>query len=252
MKTIILAGGAGSRLGNITKVIPKPLVKIGRYPILVHIMKIYLKYGINEFIIAIGYKGEKIVKYFIKKKVNKKIKNQLKKGLSTNINLFNKKCKITFIETGKNTMTGGRVKKAAKLINEDNFYLTYGDGLSSINIKNLKKFHFRNKKLITVTAVRPPARFGELIIRNNKVISFSEKKPIQSSWINGGFFVVNKKFLKFIINEKTILERNPLEKAAKFGQLSAYKHSKFWQCMDTKRDLDNLKILYLKNKSWPH
>ena len=252
MKVLILAGGAGSRLGDITKVIPKPLVKIGRYPILLHIIKIYLNYGVNEFVIALGYKGEKIVEYFLKKKINKKIKNQLKKGFIIKTKLFKKKFKIIFIETGKKTMTGGRVKRAAKLINEKNFYLTYGDGLSNINISKLTKFHFKNKKLVTVTAVRPPARFGELIIRNKKVISFSEKKPIQTSWINGGFFVINKKFIKYLKNDKTILERIPLEKIARIGQLSAFRHDKFWQCMDTKRDLDNLRLTHLKNKSWLH
>ena len=252
MKVIILAGGAGSRLGDITKVIPKPLVKIGKIPIRVHIINIYLNYDIDEFVIALGYKGNKIVEYFTKKKVTKKIKKELKKGLSVKIKLFHKKCKITFIETGKKTMTGGRVKRAAKLINEKNFYLTYGDGLSSVNIKKLKNFHFKNKKLVTVTAVRPPARFGELIIKNRKVINFSEKKPIQTSWINGGFFIINKKFLKYLKNDKTILERYPLEKVAKAGQLAAFKHSKFWQCMDTKRDVDNLQLLYSKSKPWLH
>lgn len=252
MKALILAGGSGSRLGDITKIIPKPLVKIGNFPILVHIMKIYLNYNINEFVIALGYKGEKIVEYFLKKKISKKIKNQLRKGLSLDIKIFKKKCKLILIETGKNTMTGGRVKRAAKLIKEKNFFLTYGDGISNVNIDKLKKFHFRSKKLVTVTAVRPPARFGELIIKNKKVVSFSEKKPMQTSWINGGFFIINKKFLKFLKNSQTILERDPLEKVSKIGQMSAFKHDKFWQCMDTKRDLDNLQLLYTKSKLWPH
>ena len=247
MRVIILAGGSGSRLGDITKVIPKPLVKIGKFPILAHIIKIYLNYDVNEFVIALGYKGEKIFKYFTKKKVTKKVKNQLKKGYSIKIRLFNKKCKIILVETGKNTMTGGRVKRAARLIKGKDFYLTYGDGLSNVNIKKLTKFHFKNKKLVTITAVRPPARFGELIMKNKKVVSFSEKKPIQTSWINGGFFVINKKFLKLLKNDKTILERDPLERVAKSGQLSAFKHSKFWQCMDTKRDRDKLNEI-LKSK----
>ena len=250
MKVVILAGGSGSRLGDITKIIPKPLVKIGKLPILVHIINIYLNYDIHEFIIALGYKGDKIVEYFLKKKVTKKVKNQLKKGLSIQIKLFNKNCKIVFVDTGKNTMTGGRVKRAARLVNEKNFYLTYGDGLSNVNIKELTRFHYKDKKIVTVTAVRPPARFGELIIKNKKVISFSEKKPMQTSWINGGFFIINKKFLKFLKNDKTILERDPLEKVARAGQLSAFKHDRFWQCMDTKRDLDNLELLYSKSKPW--
>tara|TARA_Y100000590_G_C15603708_1_gene971125 strand:+ start:454 stop:1212 length:759 start_codon:yes stop_codon:yes gene_type:complete len=250
MKVIILAGGSGSRLGDITKIIPKPLVKIGKFPILLHIISIYLNYNINEFIIALGYKGDKIVEYFLKRKIKGKEKNKLKKGLAIRIKLFNKNCNIIFVNTGKNSMTGGRLKRAAKLIAEKNFYLTYGDGLSNVNINELTRFHFRNKKMVTVTAVRPPARFGELIIKNKKVTSFSEKKPMQTSWINGGFFIINKKFLKFIKNDKTILERYPLERVANTGQLSAFKHNKFWQCMDTKRDLDNLELLHSKNKPW--
>tara|TARA_Y100000590_G_scaffold216292_1_gene245047 strand:+ start:203 stop:961 length:759 start_codon:yes stop_codon:yes gene_type:complete len=250
MKVIILAGGSGSRLEDITKIIPKPLVKIGKFPILVHIISIYLNYNVNEFIIALGYKGNKIVEYFLKRKIKKNEKTKLKKGLDVQIKLFNKNCNITFINTGKNSMTGGRLKRAAKLVTGKNFYLTYGDGLSNVNINKLTRFHFKYEKMVTVTAVRPPARFGELIIRNKKVVSFSEKKPMQTSWINGGFFIINKRFLKFIKNDKTILERDPLERVANIRQLSAFKHYKFWQCMDTKRDLDNLKLLYSKNKPW--
>jgi len=237
MKAIILAGGSGSRLGEITKITPKPLVKVGKFPILVYIMKIYLKAGVNNFIIALGYKGEKIVKYFIKKKINKK---KLKFGLTIKKKLFNKSCNITFLDTGKKSMTGGRLKRAAKALNEENFYVTYGDGLSNINLKKLTKFHFQQKKLVTITAVRPPARFGEIKIKKNKVSSFSEKRPIKTTWINGGFFVMNRNFLRLIKNDSSILERYPLEQAAKIGQLSAYKHTKFWQCMDTKRDRDKL------------
>ena len=247
MKVIILAGGAGSRLGEITKVIPKPLVKVGNFPILIYVMKIYLNYGVNDFVIALGYKGEKIVEYFIKKKINIKIKKQLKFGFKYKTKLFKKNCSITFLDTGQKTMTGGRLKRAAKIFKEKFFYLTYGDGLSNINIKGLTKFHFSKNKLVTVTAVRPPARFGELKIKNNYVSSFSEKKPITTSWINGGFFIINRAFLSFIKNDSSILEQHPLEKAAKIGQLSAYKHKKFWQCMDTKRDRDKLnKILKKK------
>ena len=246
MRVIILAGGAGSRLDEVTKTIPKPLVKVGKFPILIYIMKIYLNYGVNDFILALGYKGEKIVEYFTKNKINKKVKNQLKTDFRFKTKLFKKNCNIIFLNTGQKTMTGGRLKRAAKIFKDKNFYLTYGDGLSSINISKLKKFHFKKKKLVTVTAVRPPARFGELKIKNNNVLSFSEKKPITTSWINGGFFIINKKFLNFIKNDSSILEQYPLEKAAKIGQLSAYKHTKFWQCMDTKRDMDKLKVALKK------
>ena len=154
------------------------------------------------------------------------------------------------MDTGQKTMTGGRLKRAAKIFKENFFYLTYGDGLSNINIKGLTKFHFSKNKLVTVTAVRPPARFGELKIKNNYVSSFSEKKPITTSWINGGFFIINRAFLSFIKNDSSILEQYPLEKAAKIGQLSAYKHKKFWQCMDTKRDRDKLNKILKKKIIW--
>ena len=247
MKAIILAGGEGTRLGDITKSIPKPLVKIGKFPIIVRIIKIYLNYNINNFVIALGYKGEKIVEYFLKKKIDINYKKKIKKGLTIKKKIFGKMCKITFLDTGQKTMTGGRVRKAGKFVNEANFHLTYGDGLSTVNIKALTKSHKKNKKLVTVTAVRPPARFGELIIKKNKVIDFSEKESIKTSWINGGFFIMNKKFLNLIKNNETILEREPLETAARIKQLSAFKHEGFWQCMDTKRDKDKLSKI-IKNK----
>ena len=248
MKTIILAGGFGSRLDEITKVIPKPLVKIGKIPILIHILKIFIKYNHTDFVIALGYKGEKIVEYFLKKKINKTIKKRLSKGLKIQRFLGKKNCKITFLETGQNTLTGGRVKRASKIIKDKMFFLTYGDGVANINLNKLLYQHEKHKKLVTVTAVNPPARFGELKMKGKKVISFSEKKPIKQSWINGGFFVMNKKFVNFINGDKSILERDPLEKVTKIGQLNAYKHHGFWQCMDTKRDKDNLEKVLKKRK----
>ena len=247
MKAIILAGGEGTRLGDITKSIPKPLVKIGKFPIIVRIIKIYLNYNINNFVIALGYKGDKIVEYFLKKKININYKKKIKKGVTIKKKIFGKLCNITFLDTGQKTMTGGRVRQAGKFLNEMNFHLTYGDGLSTVNIKKLTEFHKKNKKLVTITAVRPPARFGELIIKKNKVIDFSEKKSIKTSWINGGFFIMNKNFLSLIKNNKSILERKPLEKAVRIKQLSAFKHEGFWQCMDTKRDKDKLSKI-IKNK----
>ena len=216
MKVVILAGGYGTRISEYTRFIPKPMIRIKGLPILVHIMRHYSKFGFNEFVIALGYKGSVIRNYFKKKKFN---------------------WKINLIDTGKNTMTGGRLKKISKYLNEKNFFLTYGDGLSNVNITKLLKFHKNNKKLITVTAVRPPARFGALKLKGNSVIYFKEKSRMDEGWINGGFFVVSKKFLSFIINDKTYLEREPLEKAAKLKELSAYRHNGFWQCVDTMRDL---------------
>ena len=246
MKTIILAGGLGSRLDEITKIIPKPLVKIGKLPILIHIIKIFIKYNHTDFIIALGYKGEKIVEYFINRKITKKEKKKLITGLEVNKNYLKKKCKITFIDTGLKTLTGGRVKRASKLVKDDIFFLTYGDGVADINLNKLLKQHLKTNKLATVTAVNPPARFGELKMNSTKVISFSEKKPIKQSWINGGFFVMNKKFVKYIKGDNTILERDPLEKITKLGELSAYKHHGFWQCMDTKRDKNILEKILKK------
>ncbi len=244
----ILAGGFGSRLGDITRSIPKPLVKINNLPILIHIIKIYLKYNYKNFYIALGYKGEEIVKYFIKKnKLDLKIKKKIKKGFKINYKINKKRCSITFFDTGLKTMTGGRVKRLSKIIPENTFMLTYGDGLANININELIRFHYKKKKIVTVTAVNPPARFGELKIKGNNVKNFSEKKRISNSWINGGFFVINKKFVKLIRNDKEILERYPLEKTAKNNQLVAFKHKSFWQCMDTKRDKDYLEKI-LKRK----
>jgi len=250
MEVIILAGGFGSRLDEITKIIPKPLVKIGGLPIIEHIIKSFVKSNNLNFIIALGYKGEKIVEYFTNNKVSHKIKKKLKNGYIIRKNYFKKKCNIKFLNTGLKTMTGGRVKQALKHVQDTNCYLTYGDGVSDVNLKKLLELHQKKGKLVTVTAVNPQSRFGELKIKNKKVISFSEKKKMLQSWINGGFFVMNKKFGSLIKNNSTILEREPLEKAAKKGELIAYKHYGFWQCMDTKRDKDNLNLIFKKKKNF--
>ena len=248
LKVLILAGGFGSRLSELTHDIPKPLVKIGRDPIILHIIRIYLSQGLRDFYIATGYKKNEFLKFF---KIKKKFFNKNNKIHSTKFKLDGKTCTINLIDTGKNTMTGGRVREAFNHIRDNFFLLTYGDGLANINIKKLIQFHLKKKKLITVTAVNPPPRFGEITIINSSVKKFSEKKKIKKVWINGGFFVINKKFIKFIKSKKTILEQEPLEKVAKINQMSAYKHNGFWQCMDTKRDRDKLIKLVVKNKcSW--
>ena len=226
MKVVLLAGGFGTRLSEYTKTIPKPMVHIGGKPMLFHIMKLYAKYGFKDFYIALGYKGEIIKKFF-----NKKF-------FDWNIN---------FVETGKNTMTGGRLKRLKKYIGKETFMMTYGDGLSNINLKKLLKFHKKNKKLVTLTAVRPPARFGALKLKGRYVNYFKEKSRLDEGWINGGFFVMEPEFLKLIKNDNTYLEREPLEKVTKKRQLVAFRHAGFWQCIDTKRDKDNLnKILNSK------
>jgi len=223
MKVILLAGGLGTRISEYTKTIPKPMIKIKGKPLLLHIMKQYSKYGFKDFYIALGYKGKVIKKFF-----NKKF-------FDWNVNL---------IETGKNTMTGGRLKRLRKFIGNETFMMTYGDGLSNVNLKKLLKFHKKNKKLVTLTAVRPPARFGALELKGQLVSYFKEKSKHDENWINGGFFVMEPGFLKSLKNDNTILERKPLENVARKKQLAAFKHEGFWQCMDTKKDKDNLsKIL---------
>ena len=226
MKVVILAGGFGTRLSEYTKTIPKPMINIDGKPLLLHIMKFYAKHGFKNFYIALGHRGKIIKKFF-----NKKF-------FDWNINL---------IETGKNTMTGGRLKRLKKYVGNETFMMTYGDGLSNVNLKKLLKFHKKNKKLVTLTAVRPPARFGALKLKGHNVNYFKEKSQLDEGWINGGFFVMEPKFLKFIKNDDTYLEREPLEQMTKKRQLIAFKHEGFWQCMDTKRDKDKLdKILKSK------
>ncbi len=232
MQVVILAGGLGTRLSEYTHKIPKPMVKIGKIPILEHIINFYLKYGYNDFVVPVGYKASVIRDYF---------KNKANKKLMAKIN-------ISIVNTGLKTMTGGRVKKIKKYIKDENFFLTYGDGLSDVNVDRLLKSHFNSKAIVTVTAVHPIARFGEIIINKNKVISFKEKPQIQNGWINGGFFVMNKKIFDFIKDDQTDLEKEPLENICKIGKLNAFKHEGFWQCMDTKREKDQLELLYKKNK----
>ena len=229
MKVIILAGGFGTRISEYTGTIPKPMIKIGEKPMLWHIMKIYSKFGFKDFYVALGHKGEIIKEYFSKN------------SFEWNINL---------IETGEKTMTGGRIKRLKDIIGNETFMLTYGDGLSDINIKKLIEFHKKNKKLVTMSVVRPPARFGVVKLENNCVSYFKEKSKLDEGWINGGFFVMEPEFLKYIYNDETYLEREPLEKLCKEKQLFAFKHPGFWQCMDTKRDLDRLQALYSENSPW--
>ena len=216
MKVVILAGGLGTRLSEYTRTIPKPMVPINKVPILIHIINHYRKYKFNNFYIAVGYKSNVIKNYFKKKKI--------------------KNCKINIVDTGLNTMTGGRLKRLSRYLKKDTFLMTYGDGLSNVNLKSLIKFHKKKKKLMTLTAVRPPARFGAIKIANNKVKYFKEKSSLDEGWINGGFFVIEPEIFKYIKNDKTYLERKPLEKLAKSGKLTAFKHYGFWQCMDTLRD----------------
>lgn len=225
MKVVILAGGLGSRLSEYTKVIPKPMIKVLKVPIIVRIIKLYTKFGFKNFIIASGYKGKIIKEYF-------------KKNL-TNLN-------IRVIDTGKNSLTGGRIKRLKNILDKERFLLTYGDGLCDVNIKKLINFHVKNKNFVTLTAVRPPARFGGIKISRSKVKYFKEKSSLDEGWINGGFFVMEPEIFRFLKNDQTILERSPLENICKLNKLGAFKHYKFWRCMDTIRDKENLEALIKK------
>lgn len=230
MKTIILCGGLGSRISEETKKKPKPMVKIGNDPILVHIIKIYIKNGFTNFVLALGYKKHNIIKYF---------KNHKIKG-----------AKIQLLDTGKKTLTGNRLLKLKNILKkEENFFLTYGDGLSNVNLKKLLSFHLEKKKVATVTAVRPTARFGQLkISKNNLVKKFEEKNQINEGWINGGFFVLNKKIFNYLPKYQSMLEREPMNRLAKDRQLISFKHYGFWQCMDTLRDKEMLNQMWKKKK----
>ena len=225
MKVVILAGGFGTRIAEANG--PKPMVNIGNKPILYHIINYYKKFGYNDFIVALGYKGDFIKKKFKKYKFN-----------------------IQFVDTGLNTMTGGRVKKLKKYLNNERFMLTYGDGLSNVNLSKLLKLHIASKKIATVTAVHPPARFGEIVIKSNRVAEFNEKIQSKQNWINGGFFVYEPEFLNYIKSDQTSLEAEPLTKISKEGLLGAYKHEKFWQCMDTMKDKKYLEELWKKKAPW--
>ncbi len=226
MKVVILAGGFGTRLSEYTDSIPKPMVPIGDKPMIEHIMGIYASYGHKEFYVALGYKGEVIKEYF---------KN------------FKKDWKINLIDTGSDTYTGGRLKRLEKYLSKETFLLTYGDGLSNIDINELIKFHESHKKIVTISAVRPPARFGSLSLKGSEVLKFKEKAQLGESWINGGFFVINPKFFNFLNGDETVLESEPLEKITDLKEIRAFKHEGFWQCMDHKLDKDLLDHMIKKD-----
>jgi glucose-1-phosphate cytidylyltransferase len=245
MKVIILAGGFGTRLSEYTESIPKPMVKIGGRPILWHIMNRYSKYGFNDFYLALGYKAELIKEYFLHyRSLNSDFTINLADGQLTSHQIDNLEWNVTLVNTGLDSMTGGRVLRMQPFINDEPFLLTYGDGVSDIDITELLAFHKSHGKLVTVSAVHPSARFGELEIEGQQVNSFKEKPQTNSGWINGGYFVMEPAFFDLIENDSTVLEQSPLEKAAALGQLMAYKHEGFWQCMDTKRDKDMLESLW--------
>ena len=231
MKIVILTGGYGTRIAEYTQRIPKPMIKIGGVPMLTHIMRIFTSYGFKNFIIAAGYKKEIIRSYY---KGSKEFSN------------------LRVVDTGKNTMTGGRILRLKPYFKKNEvFFMTYGDGLCNLNLIKLKKFHDNHGKLATVTAVHPPVRFGELEIKNNKVLNFNEKPETKSTWINGGFFILNYKVFDYIKNDSISFERQPMENLVKNNKLMAFKHEGFWKCMDNLGDKNLLDKMCTENKKIP-
>jgi glucose-1-phosphate cytidylyltransferase len=231
MRTVIFAGGQGSRISDIENDLPKPLLDINGKPLIAYVLEIFSKNGLRDFTILTGYKSDQIEYYF---------KNNKKKYYNLN---------IKFLFTGVKSLTGKRIFLAKHLLQED-FFLTYSDGLANIDLKKLYNFHKRHKKLCTMTAVRPPVRFGELILSGNKIKSFEEKKQLNKGWINGGFFVINPGFFKFVPNRDIMFENGAIYNALKAKEIIAYKHNSFWQCVDTKKDYLELKK-YMLNKETP-
>lgn len=252
MKVVILAGGYGTRISEESHLKPKPMVEIGEKPILWHIMKTYSAYGFNEFIICGGYKQQVIKEYFANYYLHQSdITFDFTQGNQCLINHSKAEpWKVTIVDTGLETMTGGRVKRIQKYIDEDNFLITYGDGVCDVDIKKLLEFHLSHKKIATVTAVNPGQRFGCLDISgDNFVSSFREKNTSDGNYINGGYMVFNKRIFEFLENDKTVLEKEPLERIASIGELKAYKHDGFWQCMDTLREKQLLDRLWNEGKA---
>ena len=251
MKAVILAGGLGTRISEETHLRPKPMIEIGGRPILWHIMKIYSSYGVNDFIICCGYRGYIIKEYFANYFLH--MSDVTFDMSDNNMRVHQRNAepwKVTLVDTGDNTMTGGRLKRISSYLNEqEDFCFTYGDGVSDIDISKLLNFHKQHKKMATVTAIRPPGRYGSLVRKGSSVIGFQEKPPGDGAYINGGFFVLNKKAIEFIDNDQTSWEAEPLEKIAEIGHLEAYEHKGFWQAMDTLRDRNLLEKLWVENNA---
>jgi len=250
MKAVILAGGFGTRISEETHLKPKPLIEIGGMPILWHIMKCYSAYNINDFVICCGYKGYLIKEYFANYFLHTSdITFDMKENKMQVHNKFTEPWKVTLIDTGLKTMTGGRLKRVKNYVENETFCFTYGDGVSNVNISNLIQQHRDNKTLATITAVQPLGRFGKLNLKDNKVLNFQEKLLGDGSWINGGCFVLEPKIFDYLKNDSTVWEREPLEKLAQEGQLSVYKHTGFWMPMDTLRDKNILEQLWDEAKA---
>ena len=252
MKVVILAGGLGTRLAEETEIKPKPMVEIGGFPILWHIMKLYGCQGFNEFFVALGYKGEYIKRYFLD---YYSLSRDLTINLATGKTEYKEnQCdnwKVHLVDTGQKTMTGGRIKRLSPYLKDDSFMVTYGDGIANVNLKELVEFHRSHGKLATITAVRPPARFGELLINDDSTTEFSEKPQTHAGWINGGFLVFEPEVLDFLSGDDSIMELEILERLAREKQLAAFRHYGFWQCMDTLRDKRQLEEAWQNgNPEW--
>ena len=245
MKVIILAGGFGTRLSEYTENIPKPMVTVGGRPILWHIMRSYAHFGHKDFYLALGYKSEVIKEYFLHyRSLNADFTVDISTGAVEPHQTDDTDWRVTLVHTGLESMTGGRVKRLQTFIGNESFMLTKGDGVANVDLDALLKFHKSHGKMVTVSAVHPNARFGELEMEEQQVVSFQEKPQTGQGWINGGYFIIEPEFFDLIEGDKTILERKPLEKAAAMGELMAYHHDGYWQCMDTKRDRDHLEELW--------
>jgi glucose-1-phosphate cytidylyltransferase len=250
MKAVILAGGLGTRISEETTVRPKPMVEIGGKPMLWHIMKIYSTHGIQDFIVCLGYKGYMIKEYFANYFLHMSdvtfdmVKNKMEVHQNSA-----EPWRVTLVDTGENTMTGGRLKRIAGYLENEDFCFTYGDGVSDVNITKLIEFHKAQNTKATLTAIHPPGRFGSLNLERNKIVSFQEKPQGDGGWINGGFFVLSPAVFDYIANDKTVWERDPLERLAREGNLSAFIHRGFWQPMDTLRDKLLLEELWSSGKA---
>jgi glucose-1-phosphate cytidylyltransferase len=242
MQTVILCGGSGTRLREETEFRPKPMIVVGDKPILWHIMRNYSAYGFKDFILCLGYKGEVIKNYFLEYDLlhsDFTVRLGTKEIIRHSVLHDESDWRVTLAETGQQTMTGGRIKRIEKYIEDDTFMMTYGDGLANVDLKGLLKFHREKGRIGTVTAVRPIARFGELSVNGDLAASFREKPQIESGWINGGFFVFQREVFRYL-DKECVLEKEPMERLAAEGQLAVYKHSGYWRCMDTYRDLEAL------------
>lgn len=250
MKVVILAGGLGTRLSEESHLKPKPMVEIGGKPILWHIMKIYSSYGLNDFIICCGYKGYLIKEYFANYFLhNSDVTFYMKNNQMEIHHQQVEPWSVTLVDTGENTMTGGRLKRVSKYLDKDDFCFTYGDGVGDVNIASLLEFHKKHNRLATLTATQVPGRFGQLHLEENKVTSFKEKPLGDGGWINGGFFVLSPKVIDYIDGDSTLWEREPMERLAAAGELSAFFHRGFWQPMDTLRDKNLLEELWQSGKA---